>query len=69
MQPDDLAVLRRIQWNYGDLRGYEPWVNKMRAEDRLVIRASRTGASGPPNLPQLQWYYAASDLWVGRLPR
>jgi len=69
MQPDDLAILRRIQWNYGDLRAYEPWANKLRPEDRLVVRASRLGASGPPNLPQLEWYYAVSDLWVGRLPR
>jgi hypothetical protein len=68
MPPDDLAVLRRIQWNYGDLRAYEPWANKLRPEDRLVVRASRLGARGAPNLPQLEWNYAASDLWVGRPP-
>lgn len=69
MQPDDLATLRHIQWNYGDLRAYEPWVKKMRAEDRLAVRASRLNASGPPNIPQLEWYYPVSDIWIGRLPR
>jgi hypothetical protein len=67
MTPENLTVLREIQWNYSDLRTYEPWVKKMRHEDRLVIRAFR--ASGAPGIPELEWNYAATDLWVGRLPR
>ncbi len=67
MTPENLAVLREIQWNYSDLRTYEPWVKKMRQEDRLVIRAFR--ASGAPGIPELEWNYAATGLWVGRLPR
>jgi hypothetical protein len=66
MDPEDLAVLRRIQWNYGDSRAYEPWAKRMRPEDRMVIR----GVSGaPPRIRELEWHYAASQLWVGRLPR
>jgi len=69
MRPEDLQVYRKIQWNFGDVRAYEPWVKKMKPEDRLVIRASQLHASGPPNIPELEWRYAVTDLWVGRLPR
>ena len=40
MRPEDLAVARKVQWNFGDLRAYEPWVKKMRRQDRLIIPAS-----------------------------
>jgi hypothetical protein len=69
MQPEDLAVLRKVQWNFGDVRAYEPWVSKMRPQDRLVLRASWLHTPGAPNIPELEWKYAVSDLWVGRLPR
>lgn len=66
MRPEDLEVLRHIQWTYGDARAYEPWVKKMRPEDRLFI----SGSSGAmPNIPQLEWKYAVSGLWIGRLPQ
>ncbi len=65
----DHDVVYRVFWNFGDVRAYEPWVQKMRPEDRLIIRASWLPGGGPPNIPQLQWHYAVSDLWIGRLPR
>jgi hypothetical protein len=68
MRPDDLEVLRKIQWNRGTAaEAYEPWVRKMLPADRMIIRAS--GAGGPPEIPELQWHYAASGLWIGRLPQ
>ncbi|MGA2870037.1 MAG: SAM-dependent methyltransferase, partial [Verrucomicrobiota bacterium] len=66
MLPEDLAVLRKAQWNFGDARAYQPWVDKMRPQDRLIIRA--TGGARP-NLPELEWNYAATETWIGRLPR
>jgi hypothetical protein len=66
MTPENLEVLRKAQWNYGDTRAYEPWVKKMRPEDRMIIHATRAG--GPPNISELEWNYAATGLWVGRLP-
>lgn len=66
MTPENLAVLRKAQWNFGDVRAYEPWVEKMRPEDRMIIHT--TGGS-PPNLPELEWNYAATETWIGRLPR
>ena len=69
MLPEDLAVLRKVQWNFGDIRAYERWVERMRNEDRLILRASWLHASGPPNIPQLEWHYAVSDLWIGRRPQ
>lgn len=66
MTPENLAVLRKAQWNFGDVRAYEPWVQKMRPTDRMIIHA--TGGS-PPKLPELEWNYAATETWIGRLPR
>jgi hypothetical protein len=66
MLPENLAVLRQAQWNFGDSRAYEPWVQKMRPEDRMIIHATHAAA---PNLPGLEWKYAATELWIGRLPR
>ncbi len=68
MRPDDLETLRKIQWNHGAaFAAYEPWVKKMRPPDRIILRAS--GAAGPPDIPELEWRYAASGLWIGRLPQ
>ncbi len=69
MKPEDMEVYRKIQWNYGDVRAYEPWVQKMTPQDRLVMRASWLHSGGQPNIPQLEWRYAVSDLWIGRLPQ
>jgi hypothetical protein len=66
MLPDDLQTLRNYQWNFGDARTLEPWVRKMRPQDRMIIRAT---GGGHPNIPELEWNYAATELWIGRLPR
>ncbi len=66
MQADDLKTLRTIQYYHGAVQAYEPWVKKMRPEDRLVAR----NASGrPPAIGGLEWKYAVKDTWIGRLPR
>jgi hypothetical protein len=69
MRPEDLAVMRKVHWNFGDLRAYEPWLRKMRSEDRLILRASSSHLAGQPNIPELEWAFAANDYWIGRLPR
>jgi hypothetical protein len=66
MRPEDLEVLRKYQWNFGDVRILAPWVDEMRPQDRMIINAP---GSSPPNLPELQWDYAATEMWIGRLPR
>ncbi|HEV2455271.1 MAG TPA: hypothetical protein VGY98_13485 [Verrucomicrobiae bacterium] len=65
MRPEDLQVLRKYQWDFDDARALEPWVKKMRLQDRMIIHAP---ASSRPNLPDLEWNYAATELWIGRLP-
>ena len=67
MPPEDLRVLRKAQWNFGDPRAYEPWVKKMQPADRLAIRLTNSGS--PPGIPELEWHYIGSGLWVGRLPQ
>jgi hypothetical protein len=73
MRPEDLAVMRKVQWNFGDLRAYEPWVKRMRRQDRLIIPASSLPTSGPArtvaSIPELEWRQAPNDWWIGRLPR
>ncbi len=66
MPAADFATYQKILWNSGDAKAYAPWVAKMKPADRLVIR----GNSGQrPNLPQLEWNYGVSGLWIGRTPR
>jgi hypothetical protein len=64
MLPENLKVLRDAQWNYGDARAFEPWVKEMKPADRMVIRGG-----GVPDIPELEWHYIGSGLWVGRLPQ
>jgi len=63
MPKADLEILRSIQLSHGSLETYEPWVQKMRPIDRLVIYSPSR-----PDLPQLQWHHAVGDIWIGRLP-
>jgi hypothetical protein len=68
MLPEDLEVMRKVDWNFGDLRAYEPWIRKMRPQDRLILRASSSQLSSKPNIPELEWSYCITDYWIGRLP-
>jgi hypothetical protein len=51
-------------WNFGDSAAYKAWVEKMRPEDRLVIRAAK---GSPPKIRELEWNCAVGDIWIGRL--
>jgi hypothetical protein len=66
MPKEDFEVYHKVLWNLGDTKAYEPWIRKMRPEDRLAIRGGR-GAW--PGIPQLEWNYGVSGIWIARLPR
>jgi hypothetical protein len=66
MTDENFEVYHSFLWNSGDAKSLKPWVDKMRTEDRLVTRGPR---SAPPNIPQLEWNYGVSGVWIGRLPR
>src|SRR5271170_3567056 len=66
MTEDNFEVYYSVLWNFGDAYAYEPWVQKMQPEDRLVIRGAR---GAPPDISQLEWYYDGGGIWLGRLPR
>ncbi len=66
MPDEDFNVYKNVLWNFGDAKAYKPWVDKMRPEDRLVIRG---GSASPPPIPQLEWNHGVGDIWIGRLPR
>jgi hypothetical protein len=66
MSDADFSVYHNIMWNFNDAKAYEPWVKKMRPADRLVMRGS---LGSPPNIPQLEWEYGVSGIWIGRSPR
>lgn len=65
MPADDFETYHKILWNYGDGKAYTPWLLKMTPADRLVIRGGR---GSPPSIPQLEWNYGVSGIWVGRVP-
>jgi len=66
MKPEDLAILRNIQWNQGAFKSFEEWVKKMRPQDRLIVRYTSEKA---PAISGLEWHYAATNTWIGRLPK
>jgi hypothetical protein len=66
MTPDNFEILRKIQWNSFTSQAYEPWVKKMRPQDRMILLQD---ASLQPGIRGLEWYYAATETWIGRLPR
>jgi hypothetical protein len=66
MPKEDFEVYHRVLWNFGDTKAYDPWVKKLRPEDRLVLRGAR---SASPGIPQLEWNYSGVGIWVGRVPR
>jgi hypothetical protein len=66
MRPEDFDVYHKVLWNFGDSKAYTPWLLKMKPADRLVIRGGR---GSPPSIPQLDWNYGVSGIWVGRLPQ
>jgi hypothetical protein len=63
MPPDDLKIYREIHRSQGSAESYQPWIRKMRPEDRLAV-----GRGAQPNLPGLEWKEGAAGVWIGRLP-
>ena len=66
MPAEDFETYHKILWNAGDAKGYAPWVEKMKPADRLVIRGN---GSQRPNIPQLEWNYGVTGVWIGRSPQ
>lgn len=66
MPAADLAIYRKIQWNYSADEAFVPWVARMRRQDRLAI--VQPGGQAP-KIPGLEWHYTVKNIWIGRLPR
>lgn len=66
MPPEDLAILRKISWNFDSKKAFAPWVAKMGPKDRLIIRGS---ADAKPAISGLEWNYTATNTWIGRIPK
>jgi hypothetical protein len=63
MPDDDLKIYRSIQASGGAIPAYEPWADKLRPGDRLVIYSVSR-----PDLPKLEWHNGPGAIWIGRLP-
>lgn len=66
MPAEDFRILYRILWNFGAAAAFQPWVEKMRAEDRLFVRGE---AGNRPPIAGLEWHHTLGGMWSGRLPR
>jgi len=66
MPQRDLEIYREIRRSHGATESYEPWVRRMRPQDRLLIRF---GSNAPPPVPGLEWHLVEFSIWSGRLPR
>jgi hypothetical protein len=66
MLPEDLATYRSIQRMGGLVDTYQPWIDKMRPCDRMLIL---TNGKIKPVLDKLEWRYVSHNTWFGRLPR
>lgn len=64
MPDEDRTIFRQIQRSHGAARAYEPWIDKMRAADRLEILSANR-----PDLPRLEWRNVAGRIWIGKLPK
>jgi hypothetical protein len=64
MPEDDLKTYRDIQLSGGAVKAYEPWRDKMRPADRLMI-----ASAAQPDLPGLEWHDGGGNIWIGRLPK
>jgi hypothetical protein len=66
LPPEDLETYRTIVRSGDRPEAYAPWVRKMRAQDRLILRTR--GPADPPRIPGLEWQWVGLALWSGRLP-
>ncbi len=66
MPPADLETYRKVLRSGSTPEAFEPWLHKLRPEDRLIIA---TGTSVQPAIATLEWYSPLTGLHIGRLPR
>ncbi|NCD32747.1 MAG: hypothetical protein EOL87_04935 [Spartobacteria bacterium] len=61
MPKEDLEIFRSIQWNRCMPASFQPWVNKMKQGDRLIVQGTLR-----PIIKGVEWHLAARNLWIGR---
>lgn len=68
MRPDDFKTYQNLLRHQGrEPKAFEPWVRKMRPEDRLILFVS---SGRPPAIAGIvEWCYLKDGLWAGRTPR
>ena len=64
MPPEDLKIFQNIQWNNEAWKSFDPWVTKMRPEDRLWI--TQAAGTPKPDIGSLEWVRLTSYIWSGR---
>jgi len=60
MPEDDLQVLRSLHYNFSYGKEFEPWVRKMRPQDRLITRTLIPGIDG------IEWIQASRNFYIGK---
>jgi hypothetical protein len=68
MPPDDREIYQKIldAHPHRPPGYYEPWISRMRPEDRMILETAGPGSS--PQLPGLEWNFMPPTFWIGRVP-
>lgn len=66
MPADDLKTYRNIK-KFSRATYAEPWVKKMRPQDRFIVLGRPQFA--PPGIAGLEWHYVSDYIWIGQVPQ
>lgn len=62
MPTEDLKTYRNLQMQKYAFDAYQPWVDKMRPIDRMILESTSR-----PEIPELKWANPYVNIWVGQL--
>jgi hypothetical protein len=65
MPEEDLKVYREIQRMSGNVESWEPWLKRMKRQDRIIFFSDKQ----PQKPDSMQWGELNKGIWAGRLIR
>jgi hypothetical protein len=65
MPPQDLKTYREIQRTHGEIESWQPWLDSMKPQDRMILFGDRA----PEKPDSVQWGKLNKGIWAGKLMR